>query len=183
MFNFFWYTCKNVPYSFGHSGDRLQPLALVLPFAVQYFCGVLGKVCTAAVPARVLLDEHVTFFVRVHVGDVAADVVTVGALVHSVVPAVASSWSDLMVSPVLVPVVDIVADDFSAVHAYALVAEFAAHDGRINACEFLGEVCVREGFASVPSWDFFVAEGTLYDLFVVTVLAHFFLHARSWKAA
>ena len=89
-----------------------------------------------------LLDKHVTFFVRVHIGNVAAGVVTVGALVHSVVPAVASSRSDLMVSPVLVPVVDIVADDFSAVHAYAFLTEFAAHDGRINACEFLGEVCV-----------------------------------------
>lgn len=184
MFNFFWYTCKNVPYSFGHSGDRLQPLALVLPFAVQYFCGVLGKVCTATVPARVLLDEHVTFFVRVQLFDVIFRDITVSALVDGVFPAVSIARFDSMVSPVLVPRVYIVAHDFSAVRAYALVAEFAAHERRVDACQLLLVVTVVERFAVVvSSWYTPDAVGTVDDFLVVTVLAHFVPHARSWKAA
>jgi len=149
----------------------------MFPLAVEHFCGVLRKMRAAPVPAWMLSHEHVAFFVRVHVGDVVAGVVTVGALVNGVVPAVALPGCDSVVAPVLVPVVDVVADNFAAVHADAFVAQFAAHDGGVNACEFLCKVSVVEWCTVMSSGYFFLAHEAVDDLLVVTVLAHVSPHA------
>ena len=70
-------------------------------------------------PTGVLTKEYMTFLVYVHIRDVVTRVVAVHALVQLVISAVPIARFDSMVSPVLVAMVPIVADDFTTVQAYA----------------------------------------------------------------
>lgn len=141
-----------------------------------------GECRAAPVSARVLAKDHMTLFVSVHIRDVVARVGAVSAFVYLVLPAVAIARFDPMVSPVLMPMVHIVADHLTAVQAYALFPQFAPHEWGVDASQFLLVMAVIEGFAVVvTSWYPPATVGAVNDLLVVTVLAHLFEHVGSFK--
>ena len=85
-----------------------------------------------------------------------------------------------MVSSVLVPMVHIVMDHFTAVHAYAHFSQFSAHEWGVDASQFLLVMAVVQGFAVVvTSWYPPATVGAVNDLLVVTVLAHLLEHVGS----
>ena len=96
----------------------------------------------AHVSARVLPYENMTLLVSVQLFDVIFRDIAVSALVYLVLPTVAIARFHSMVSPVLVPRIDSVAEHFTAVQTNTFFSHFSAHERRVNASHLLLVVTV-----------------------------------------
>ena len=121
--------------------------------------------------------ENMILFVVVHLFDIIFREIAVSAFVYLVLPAVAIARFHSMVSPVLVPCVHSIANDFTTIQAYAFFSQFSPHKWRVYTSQLLLVVTVVQWFTVVvSSWYLPFAVRTVDNFLVMAVLAHLSIH-------